>query len=152
MELILWRHAEAEDGVPDLERRLTPRGVKQAAKMAAWLQPILTADWLILASPARRTVQTAEALGVPFDLREALGTWSTAEAVLEEIKWPDAQRPVLVIGHQPTLGHIAARLLSGRDGDVAVRKGAAWWFATRVRDGERETTLKAVMNPDLLAG
>lgn len=152
MELILWRHAEAEDSVPDLERRLTKRGEREAERMAAWLKPVLTADWLIVSSPARRTVQTAEALGLPFDLRDALGTWSTADAVLEEVHWPHAQRPVIVVGHQPTLGHIAARLLSGGDGDVAFRKGAAWWFATRLRDGERETLLRAVMNPDLLAG
>ena len=37
MDLILWRHAEAEDGFPDLKRALTPKGRKQAAKMATWL-------------------------------------------------------------------------------------------------------------------
>ena len=40
MDLILWRHAEAFDlaeGGTDLERMLTPRGEKQAARMAAWL-------------------------------------------------------------------------------------------------------------------
>ena len=34
MDLILWRHAEAEPGEPDLERALTPKGVKQARRMA----------------------------------------------------------------------------------------------------------------------
>lgn len=40
MDLILWRHAEAEElgeGMDDLTRALTPRGEKQAAKVAAWL-------------------------------------------------------------------------------------------------------------------
>ena len=40
MDLILWRHAEAEDaaeGQGDLDRVLTSRGEKQAARMAAWL-------------------------------------------------------------------------------------------------------------------
>ena len=37
MDLILWRHAEAEEGGPDLERRLTPKGRKQAKRVAAWL-------------------------------------------------------------------------------------------------------------------
>jgi phosphohistidine phosphatase, SixA len=41
MELILWRHAEAEDGSPDLERELTGKGHKQAEKMAAFLRPRL---------------------------------------------------------------------------------------------------------------
>ena len=39
MELILWRHAEAEDGVPDGERALTKKGRKQARAVAAWLKP-----------------------------------------------------------------------------------------------------------------
>ncbi len=34
MDLLLWRHAEAEDGTPDLKRKLTPRGEKQARQMA----------------------------------------------------------------------------------------------------------------------
>ena len=37
MDLILWRHAQAEDTLPDLERQLTPLGRKQAARMAASL-------------------------------------------------------------------------------------------------------------------
>ncbi len=37
MDLILWRHAEAEDGANDLARELTPKGVKQAARVAEWL-------------------------------------------------------------------------------------------------------------------
>ena len=38
MELILWRHADAELGQPDSERRLTDKGHKQAARMAKWLE------------------------------------------------------------------------------------------------------------------
>ena len=56
MELILWRHADAEDGIPDSERKLTPKGVKQAARMAKWLRARLSADALILASPDRKSV------------------------------------------------------------------------------------------------
>ena len=41
MDLILWRHAEAIDGMPDLARKLTPKGAKQAREMAAWLRPRL---------------------------------------------------------------------------------------------------------------
>ena len=37
MELILWRHAEAEDAEPDLTRNLTSKGNRQAALMARWL-------------------------------------------------------------------------------------------------------------------
>ena len=37
MNLILWRHAEAEDGADDLQRALTGKGRRQAARMAQWL-------------------------------------------------------------------------------------------------------------------
>ena len=38
MDLLLWRHAEAEDGDDDMKRRLTERGLKQAQTMAAWIR------------------------------------------------------------------------------------------------------------------
>ena len=62
MDLILWRHAEAEDGSPDAKRKLTARGRKQAKQIARWLKPRLPADARIVVSPALRAVQTAEAL------------------------------------------------------------------------------------------
>ncbi|HWS74448.1 MAG TPA: histidine phosphatase family protein, partial [Quisquiliibacterium sp.] len=62
MNLILWRHAEAEDAEPDLERRLTARGRKQAKRMADWLNAQLPERFVVIASPAQRTRQTADAL------------------------------------------------------------------------------------------
>ena len=59
MELILWRHAEAEMGEPDEGRALTAKGHKQAWKMAEWLDHNLPNSCKILVSPATRTVQTA---------------------------------------------------------------------------------------------
>ncbi|QJR15493.1 SixA phosphatase family protein [Usitatibacter palustris] len=150
MDLILWRHAEAEDGEDDLKRELTKRGKKQAERMAQWLRPLLAGEWQILVSPSKRTLQTVKALDLPFDVREALGPSSTPQVVLREVGWPSASEPVLVVGHQPTLGQIAAKLVGGAVGDVSIKKGAIWWFATRDRRGEQETILKAVLNPDLL--
>jgi phosphohistidine phosphatase len=152
MELILWRHAEAEDpvGGDDLARRLTKRGRKQAAKMAEWLKPRLEGDWRVLVSPAQRALQTVEPLDVAFDVSDAIGTATSAEGLLREAGWPSAPRNVLVVGHQPTLGEAAAQLLHTAEGGVSVRKGAVWWFSTRERDGKVETTLKAVVNPDLV--
>jgi phosphohistidine phosphatase len=62
MELILWRHAEAEIGEPDLGRKLTPRGEKQARRVAEWLHAQLPDSARILVSPATRAQQTAKAL------------------------------------------------------------------------------------------
>lgn len=150
MELILWRHAEAEDALPDLARELTGRGRKQASRMADWLNPRLPQDIRILASPATRTRQTAQALGREFEERSDLGPGASASEVLVAAGWPDAPYPVLIVGHQPTLGQVAMQLLVGRAGDLAVKKGAVWWFQGRERAGELQVVLRAVAGPDWL--
>lgn len=147
MELILWRHAEAEDLAAggDMARALTKRGRKQAERMGEWLRERISDEWVVLASPAKRAVQTAKGLGMPFEERDALAPDASAAAILREAGWPDAKRPVVIVGHQPTLGEAAARIL-GVHGDVGIRKAAAWWFAAR--DGA--ATLRCVIDPDLV--
>jgi phosphohistidine phosphatase len=151
MELILWRHADAEDPGPkgDAARELTRKGRKQAERMAEWLRPRLEGRWLVLSSPAMRAVQTVEPLDMDYEIRAGLDTSAGMHDVLREAGWPEGER-VIVIGHQPTLGEVAAHLLGGTHGDIAVKKGAIWWFATRGRPGRDETVLKLVMNPDML--
>jgi phosphohistidine phosphatase len=151
MDLILWRHAEAvESGeaAGDLERPLTPRGERQAARMAAWLNQHLPATTRVLASPARRTQQTALALERKFRTVPALAPDASVTALLEAARWPDAKEPVLVIGHQPTLGLVAAQLLSGTAQPWAVKKGAVWWLRSREREGEGQVVLVNVVSPD----
>lgn len=150
MELILWRHAEAEDPGPrgDLARELTRRGRRDAQAMAAWLRPRLEGEWRVLASPAARAVQTATPLGLDPDVRPKLDPSASAADYLREAGWPHGPDTILV-GHQPTLGEVAARLL-GEVGAVAFKKGAIWWFATRERDGRQETVLKLVIDPGML--
>ena len=152
MDLILWRHAEAEDanGKPDTDRELTRHGRKQAEGMAEHLRPLLPGECRILCSPARRTLQTVKPLEREFEESSAVGLDATASGILRAAGWPDAMGAVLVVGHQPTLGQVAARLLGGTNGDVSVRKGAVWWFTTRERRGTHETVLRAVLDPDLL--
>jgi phosphohistidine phosphatase len=151
MDLILWRHAEAvESGevADDLERPLTSRGERQAARMAAWLNQHLPATTRVLASPARRTQQTALALERKIRTVPALAPDASVTAVLEATRWPDAKEPVLVIGHQPTLGAVAAQLLSGAPLPWAVKKGAVWWLRSREREGEGQVVLVNVISPD----
>lgn len=151
MELILWRHAEAEEGdgtLPDSKRRLTPRGDKQAKKVARWLHQHLPRKRIVLVSPAERTQQTAHALELPYEIEPRLGIGASVVDVLKAAGWPDHGGAVLVIGHQPTLGRVAALLLGGEEADWPVKKGGLWWFASRARDGARQTVLRAVLNPD----
>jgi phosphohistidine phosphatase len=153
MDLILWRHAEAHvlrDGQDDLERTLTPKGERQAQRMAEWLNHRLAHSTRILVSPAVRTQQTAKALDKSFKTLAALAPDAAPDAVLKAVRWPDASEPMLVIGHQPTLGQVAALLLSGQPQDWSVKKGAVWWLRRRDREGVVDTVLQAVQAPDCL--
>ncbi|HEX4797678.1 MAG TPA: histidine phosphatase family protein [Burkholderiales bacterium] len=145
MDLILWRHADAEGGRPDSARGLTERGREQARRVAAWLEPRLPRGCEVLVSPAARAQQTALALGVPFVTSPAVGTDARADDVIAAAEWPARSGAVLIVGHQPTLGRVAAMLLSGAEADWDVGKGALWWF--RHHDGE--TTLFAVIDPQI---
>lgn len=154
MDLILWRHAEAEDGGPDLpdaRRRLTARGEKQARQMAKWLRKRLPDRVRMLVSPASRARQTARALELPFEIEPEIGTGADATQLLTAAGWPDAgDDTVVLVGHQPTLGRLAALLLSGAEADWTVKKGAVWWFSNRTRGSDGQTVLKAVMDPEML--
>ena len=147
MDLILWRHAEAEDDAPggdDLRRPLTPRGEKQAARMASWLDRQIADGLKILCSPALRCEQTVLPLGRKYKIREEVAPGTTPQAILEAAGWPKGKQPVLVVGHQPVLGETAAILLGAKEA-VSIRKGAVMWFRAR-EDG---VVLLAAMSPDL---
>lgn len=147
MELILWRHADAEDGVPDEERKLTAKGEKQAQRMAAWLKERLPKDAVVLASSTRRARETAQALTRKFETSREVGTAATPHSVLKAAGWPGGAGTVVVVGHQPTLGQAAALALTGKPADWSIKKGAIWWLESRERD---ETVVRTVIGPDLV--
>lgn len=153
MDLVLWRHAEAEAGEPDEGRRLTAKGEQQARRAAEWLHARLPDSARILASPAVRVQQTATAFAElsrrKFKTDPRLAPGATADAVLRAAEWPQASRTVVIVGHQPTLGWVASRLLTGDDLPWAIKKAGIWWFQSRVRNGATQVTLRAVVNPDL---
>lgn len=153
MDLILWRHAEAHlqrEGQTDLERALTPKGERQAQRMAEWLNQRLAHSTRILVSPALRAQQTAKALDRHFKTVPAIAPEASVTALLSAARWPEATEPVLIIGHQPTIGQVAALLL----GDVAqtwvIKKGAVWWLRSREREAGNQVVLQAVQSPDCL--
>jgi phosphohistidine phosphatase len=146
MDLILWRHAEAEDGSPDSARNLTKHGRDQARRVAAWLKPRLPKRCEIWVSPATRAQETASALGVRFATAAAVGTNASAAKIITETGWPERSKAILIVGHQPTLGRVAATLLSGSETDWHVAKGAVWWL----RHADGETKLFVVVHPKLV--
>lgn len=153
MDLILWRHAEAQDldeGEHDLSRRLTPKGEKHAVRMAHWLEQQLPEGVRILCSPAVRAQQTVQALQRKYKIRDALAPGASARDVLETTGWPQAKYPVLVVGHQPSLGAVVSELFGMGQQPMAIRKGAVWWLRSREREGLTETLILSVMTPERL--
>lgn len=141
MELILWRHADAEDGSPDMARRLTKKGRKQAARVAEWLEEHLPEDYVLISSPAARALETAEALAKP-KVVEALAPGASVKEILQTAGWPGGDRTVVLVGHQPDFGRAIAYLVSRRETDWTLKKGGLWWLAP--------DEVRAVISPDLL--
>ncbi|MBK6617424.1 MAG: phosphohistidine phosphatase SixA [Nitrosomonas sp.] len=150
MDLILWRHAEAELGFPDESRKLTDNGLKQAKKMAQWLKSRIPENTRIVASPTKRTQQTAAALITSFETLPRIGPSAAPESVLTAVNWPYEENAVLIIGHQPTLGQIASLLYTGNDAGFSVRKGSIWWFSYKERNGRNNAILRAMMTPEMV--
>ena len=150
MDLLLWRHAEAEDGEDDLKRRLTERGEKQARVMAEWIHRHQPKDLRIIVSPAARTQQTAEALQLPFETLRKIGADACVSELIAASGWPHAKGAVLIVGHQPSLGRLASLLLAGQEADWSIKKGALWWLTNRVRRGDAQTVLRAMIPVELL--
>ncbi len=153
MDLILWRHAEAfeaEGGEDDMTRSLTPRGERQATRMAHWLDRQLPEGVRILCSPAKRAEQTVTALGRKYKIRDELSPQSQPDQVLELAQWPNNKNSVLIVGHQPFLGQTIARLLGLPAGECSVRKGAVWWLRARQKDLELQTVLISVQAAEML--
>lgn len=153
MDLILWRHAEAHEAAPgedDMSRSLTPRGERQAIRMAQWLERQLPEGTRILCSPAKRTEQTVMALGRKYKLSSAITPQGTADMLLTAAQWPTSKNTVLVIGHQPILGEVISIVLGFQKPECSVKKGSVWWLRSRLRHEGDQSILVTVQSPDML--
>ena len=139
MDLILWRHADAEDGADDLARRLTAKGHQQAAAMAKWLRAHLPKDYTLVASPAVRAQETAQALGASIVTDITLAPGASAADITRAAERHKGL--VIIVGHQPDLGRAAAKL-AGANAEWHIEKAAIVWFG-----GSR---IRAWLSPDLL--
>lgn len=150
MDLILWRHADAQDGEPDIARPLTSKGHKQASRMAAWLHAHLPPATRILVSPAKRTRETADALALDYEIEANLAPGADAAHLLAAAGWPEAAGAVLIVGHQPTLGEAASLLLFGETRPLSIKKGGVLWLSNRVRGNSPQSVIKAAMTAEML--
>jgi len=133
MEVYLLRHGIAEAGRPghaDSERALTAEGKKKLREVLGVARGAGVEPSLILTSPYKRAVQTAElaaeVLGYRGDLlrTEALVPESRAEAVWDELKVHKDEKQVLLAGHEPLFSTLTAFLLGSGTLQVDFKKGA----------------------------
>ncbi|TCJ13435.1 histidine phosphatase family protein [Parasulfuritortus cantonensis] len=150
MDLILWRHAEAEDGADDMARELTSKGRKQAVAVGGWLDARLTKEARVMVSPAARAQQTAAGLGRRFETVEAIQPGADPADLMHAVGWPESSGTVVVVGHQPTLGLVAAMLLFGELRGFTLKKGGLVWLTNRTRRGDQKVVLKAALIPELV--
>ena len=150
MELILWRHAEAQDGYPDEQRELTAKGHQDAKLMAKWLVKHLPTECKILVSPATRTQQTASYLNLPYHTCESIAPGASGADVLQAAEWGTSKQTVLIVGHQPSLGMAASLAMTRKSYYWCVKKGSIWWLANRMRTEDQETVIRCVLQPDML--
>lgn len=153
MDLILWRHAEAEVAAPDQDdmlRPLTAKGHKQAARMGEWLDAHCPSRCRVLCSPALRTVQTGEGLRRKFSTHPALAPDQPTQELLVATGWPSHREPILVIGHQPTLGRVMSLLITGQEQGWTLRKGAVCWIAQKAADWDEKNYIRLLLGPDLV--
>jgi len=117
LRLFLIRHADAEPGRPDELRRLSAEGREQAKQLGERLAGEGVQPAAILTSPLLRARETGEALagelGVESEPSDALAPGATAEGVREAVE--GRGDTVVVVGHQPDCGQIAAELGDGEE-------------------------------------
>jgi phosphohistidine phosphatase len=127
MDLILIRHAEAEDTFPDAQRKLTPKGKKDAAKIAKWLLDRIPKDFELYSSNLVRAKETASFLMKEPVIIDELLPHIDPRRLLDKVSWPYDDSTVILVGHQPQIGAIAAYIL-GLNGSLKTRKTSLWWF------------------------
>jgi len=117
VRLYLVRHAEAAKGEPDELRELTPAGRKQARELGRKLAADGVGPDVVLSSPLLRARQTAaevaRATGSTVERDERLAPGATVADVREAIAGRGGH--VVVVGHQPDCGRIAAALTGGEE-------------------------------------
>ncbi len=158
MELYLLRHGIAEDptaGQSDSARALTPEGRK---KLRAVLKTALGADVspsLILTSPYKRAVETAQLAAVilkykgPLVKSEALAPSAKPEAAWEEIRLHASEAQLLLAGHDPLFSDLAAYLLGFPGLRIDFKKGALMRIDFDRFGAEPRGTLRWFLAPKL---
>ncbi len=133
-ELYLIRHGLAEvrsesSWPDDSKRPLTDEGMARLRKAARSLAHLGVAFDVVLTSPFVRTRQTAEIMAAEFAPRPAvvnvdgLASGGSITAVLAELEKHSRRKRIAIVGHEPGIGDLAARLAGLRE-RMEFKKGA----------------------------
>ena len=133
LEVYLIRHGIAAERGPeyadDSKRPLTNRGIAELRKEAKALNELEVGFDVIISSPLTRTRQTADAIAdtlvtqTPVELSDALAPDGTPAAVIKEVLRHTKKRRIALVGHEPNIGELAARLI-GAESPIPFKKGA----------------------------
>ena len=133
MVLYVMRHAEAvvgSDTLQDQWRYLTEKGRTAAAKMSSAIAKFGPKPRLTVTSPLTRAVQTAEIVAEKACRRNVVVTselllpGANIGELIAHLKGCNDAGRVIVVGHEPQLGALVARLLGHEDGTISLKKGA----------------------------
>lgn len=152
MDLILWRHAEARDGSPDIDRKLTRKGQQQAQKMAEFLHNHLAKNTVVWTSEAARSIETADFLSKPTHVLSQLNPDADYKAILP-LLFAQHKQPLLLVGHQPWLGQVWEHCMTGgvsASDYWSVKKGALVWLKLKIHAEGLDCKLVAALSPALL--
>jgi phosphohistidine phosphatase len=132
--LLLMRHAKSDypDGVPDHDRPLAPRGIREAGLAGDWLRANVPAIDAVLCSTAARARQTLANTGIDAPVRYSERLYgATPGTMIEEMsETADTVATLLVIGHEPTMSALALGLADDDGTDPAVLERISAKFPT----------------------
>ena len=116
MELLILRHADAVYEAPsDFDRRLSEKGLRQAQEVAAFLKTHHCKPDVVLTSPAVRARTTADVVARELKVELIECPWAVpgmySEDAIQELRAFSRFERLLLVGHQPDLGELTARLI-----------------------------------------
>ncbi len=129
MQLYILRHADADtEAATDAARTLSEKGEEQAREVAQFCSKHGIQPDVIFASPLIRAQQTAKPVAKELRLEVTTARWlacgATPEGILAELSASKNVSAVMLVGHEPDLGHLIAHLLGGERGSIHVRKAS----------------------------
>lgn len=161
MEIYILRHGIAEDpqaGQPDSERSLTSEGRKKLRNVLRTAASAGVAPSLILTSPYKRALQTAQLAAEILDYKgelletKALVPNSSPKDVWDEIREHKDEARILLSGHEPLFSRLAAYLLGSPSLQIDFKKGAIICVEMDRFPPEPHGVLRWMLTPKLAAG